>query len=319
MPAHHLTATQSLATSVTRVLAGAPLDDIAVAAGLDRADLADAVATYHAAGLAALDQHTNERWYQVRVTFPIWEAAEDIATAQLGPALDHLVDTGATRGWWFLRKHPCWRLRFDRPDTTALHEVLDELTGAGVLSRWWPSVYEPETTAFGGPTGLRTAHELFCADSHGVLHHLRQPIPGLGRRELSLLLLGALLDGAGVDWFERGDVFARVAQLRPTPTIEHTRIDGLTDNVRGLLGLPTDAHNDLFAPGGPAALASPWRTAYIAAGQQLADAATQGTLHRGLRAVTTHIIIFHWNRLGLPASAQGILARAGTEAFLPRS
>jgi hypothetical protein len=38
-----------------------------------------------------------------------------------------------------------------------------------------------------------------------------------------------------------------------------------------------------------------------------------------VRAVLAHVLIFHWNRLGLSAAAQGILARAATAATLPRS
>jgi hypothetical protein len=38
-----------------------------------------------------------------------------------------------------------------------------------------------------------------------------------------------------------------------------------------------------------------------------------------LRAILTHVVIFHWNRFGLSATSQGILARAATTALLPRS
>ena len=87
-----------------------------------------------------------------------------------------------------------------------LAEVLDDLTAAGVIARWWPTVYEPEIVAFGGPAGMRTVHDLFCADTQGVLTWLRQKPPGLGRRELSVLLFSGLLRGAGLDGFECGDV-----------------------------------------------------------------------------------------------------------------
>lgn len=318
MPADHLTATTPLTASVLRVLAGDPLDATATAAavGLDPTDLADAVDTYHAAGRNALERHADDRWHQVRVTFPDWDTAETAAAHTLGPRLGHLENLGALDGWWFLRKHPCWRLRFLRPDLDAVHHVLDDLAAAGTLTRWQPTVYEPETAAFGGPAGIDAAHDLFCLDSRGVLDHLRQPQPAaLGRRELSLLLLGGLLHTAGLDWFERGDVFTRVAQTRPATG--DPRADALVGPIRGLLAAPPAAHHNLFAAGGPAAYAAPWLTAYITAGQRLADAATTGSLHRGLRAVIAHIVIFHWNRLGFPAHVQGILARAAAEAFLP--
>ncbi|MEV4515593.1 thiopeptide-type bacteriocin biosynthesis protein [Dactylosporangium sp. NPDC049525] len=312
MPPDRLTATPTT-TAVLRVLAGVPLDAVAADTGVDPADLADAVDTYQAAGTAALQQHADGCWYQVRVEFTDWNTAEHLVAAHLGPQLD------AIGGWWFLRKHPCWRLRFVAPDVAAVNDVLDELVTDGAATRWRPSIYEPETAAFGGPTGMRAVHDLFVGDSRGVLDYLRRPSPALGRRELSLLLLGAFLHAADLDWFERGDTFAKVAQMRPTADTDEHRIAALADDVRGLLAVAPDADNTLFGPEGAAPFAAPWHAAHITAGRQLATAATAGTLHRGLRAVASHIVIFHWNRLGLPATTQSILARAAHEAFLPRS
>ena len=186
-------------------------------------------------------------------------------------------------------------------------------------TRWWPTVYEPETAAFGGPAGMHAAHDLFCADSRGALDYARRPAPGLGRRELSILLISALLRAAGLDWFEHGDVFDRVAQLRPTPPAADTgRVDALANSVRTLLAVPT-SRSALFAAGGPIAYTAPWLAAFKAAGHQLGTAAADGRLNRGVRAVLAHVLIFHWNRLGLSATTQGILARAAVDATLPRS
>jgi thiopeptide-type bacteriocin biosynthesis protein len=201
-----------------------------------------------------------------------------------------------------------------------VNHTLGELTDTGAIARWWPTVYEPETAAFGGPAGLDTIHDLFCADSRGVLDYLRHDIPGLGRRELSVLLLSGLMRAAGLDGFECGDVFDRVARLRPAPADADTaRISTLADNVRVLLSIPNLAGSELFAPGGPVAHAAPWLAAFRAVGRRLGAAAADGCLDRGLRAILTHVVIFHWNRFGLSAASQGILARAATTALLPRS
>lgn len=219
----------------------------------------------------------------------------------------------------FLRKHPCWRLRLHGADTEAVDHVLDELTVAGVIARWWPTVYEPETAAFGGPVGMYAAHDLFCADARGVLDYARHDAPGLGRRELSILLLSGLLRAAGLDGFECGDVFDKVARLRPAPADADTaRIEQLARNVRILLSIPDLPHSALFTAGGPVAHAAPWLAAFQAAGRQFGAAAAQGRLDRGVRAILTHVLIFHWNRFGLSAASQGILARAVTTALLPR-
>lgn len=322
MSADHLTTASpsEVAVAVLAVLAGADLAIAAAEHALDPGDLDDAVRTYHAAGLAALDWRTEHAWYQVRVEFPGWAAAEQIGATHLGPRLDQLRADAAVTDWWFLRKHPCWRLRLLGADTAAVNHTLDELVASGVIARWWSTLYEPETAAFGSQAGMNCVHDLFCADSRGVLDYLRHDTPGLGRRELSILLLHGLMRAAGLDGFECGDVFDRVARLRPTPaTTNNPRLDRLTDQVRKLLSIPTEAHRGLFAPGGSITHAAPWLAAFRTTGHQLGDDATEGHLCRGLRAILTHVVIFHWNRFGLSASTQGILARAAATALLPRN
>lgn len=321
MPADHLTTNSSyqVAAGVLAVLAGADLEATAAHSALDPADLHDAVQVYQAAGLAALERRAEHDWYQVRVQFPDWSTAETVGATQLGPRLDLLQTDGVMASWWFLRKYPCWRLRLHSADTTAVDHMFDELTGVGVLARWWSTVYEPETTAFGGPAGMHTAHDLFCADTRGVLDYARHHAPGLGRRELSILLLSGLLRAAGLDGFECGDVFDKVARLRPAPADTDTaRIEQLAGNVRILWSIPDLPDNALFNPGGSVGHAASWLAAFQTAGRQLGAAAAQGRLDRGVRTILTHVLIFHWNRFGLSATSQGILARAATTALLPR-
>ncbi|MFN2496985.1 MAG: thiopeptide-type bacteriocin biosynthesis protein [Pseudonocardiaceae bacterium] len=322
MPAGHLTTTSphQVAAGILAVLAGADLEITAANSALDPADLHDALQVYQAAGLAALERRAEHDWYQVHVQFADWSTAEAVGAAQLGPYLDRLQTSGAVAGWWFLRKHPCWRLRLNGANTAAVDHVLDEMTVAGAIARWWPTVYEPETAAFGGPAGMDAVHDLFGADTCGVLGYVRRDAPGLGRRELSILLLRGLLHAAGLDAFECGDIFDKVARLRPAPAdADVARIEQLAGSVRILWSIPDLPNSALFAPGGPVAHAAPWLAAFQTAGRQLGDAAAQGHLDRGVRAILTHVLIFHWNRLGLSAASQGILARAATTALLPRS
>lgn len=310
------TAPYLLAGGVRAVLAGADLNTAAAGHGLDPAELDEAVQTYHAAGLAALEQRAEQAWYQVNVEFSDWSAAEAVGANQLGARLTHLQACGELGTWWFLRKHPCWRLRLRDPDVVAVNRQLDELTMTGGIARWWRTTYEPETAAFGGTNGMDTIHDLFCRDSRGVLDYVRHERPGIGRRELSILLISGLFQAAGLDAFERGDVFARVALLRPSPA-DGTRIERLAENVRVLLSVPDLSTSGLFSPGEPAAHAGPWLAAFQNAGRQLGTTAARGRLNRGLRAVLAHVLIFHWNRFGLSAASQSVLARAATMALLP--
>lgn len=95
---------------------------------------------------------------------------------------------------------------------------------------------------------MAAIHDLFCTDSTGVMAYARQQTQQLGRRELSLLLITALQQHAGLDWFETGDVFDRVAQMRPTPPQTNaTRADNLSAKNAPAAGLPVRADNPLFA------------------------------------------------------------------------
>ena len=101
--------------------------------------------------------------------------------------------------------------------TTALKEQ-------GPVRRSAEVGYESEIHAFGGVDAMGVAHALFHADSRHLLHHLAQRRQD-HRRELGLLLGTRLMRAAGQDWYERGDIWARVAAHRagkhspePSPT-----------------------------------------------------------------------------------------------------
>jgi thiopeptide-type bacteriocin biosynthesis protein len=314
MPADRLTLTTGqLAERVEAVLAGTAVEHSAV----DDIDLTDAVETYRAAGRAALHRRHERAWFQARLAWPDWADAEPAFAAYVAARLDEL---GNRAVWWFLRKYPHWRLRVRTSDHLAVETLLDDLVTAGTITGWQPGIYEPETAAFGGEVAMPIVHDLFCADSRGVLAYARQHSPALGRRELSLMLIRAMLQRAGLDWFETGDVFDRVAQMRPTPADHDTPgIDALAVKMRPVLAIDITTDIPLFTPGGPLASATPWLTAFIRAGKLLGEAAAANRLDRGLRATIAQIVIFHWNRLGLSAQAQAILAHAAKAATLTRS
>lgn len=108
------------------------------------------------------------------------------------PALRDAEAAGAIDGWWYTRKHPCWRLRLRvRPTTGARLTVgadLDRLVADGHLQRWWPGIYEPETAAFGGAAGMTAAHALFITDSREAQQLRQRGNLAVGPRELSVLL-----------------------------------------------------------------------------------------------------------------------------------
>jgi thiopeptide-type bacteriocin biosynthesis protein len=315
---------------VVAVLAGAPLEEAAARTGMEPADLADAVEVYRLAGYRALEARAAAHdWYQVRIQFPAWDDAEHTMATHLGPALQRAEDTGVVAAWWFIRKAPCWRLRLKPGPTVTVADMtatvslaLDGLAAAGLVERWWESVYEPETIAFGGPEGMRAAHSLFHADSRGILDYLRRPPVAppdltLGRRELSMVLCSTLLRGAGQDWYEQGDIWHRTARMRPLPPGMPTdRLHDMTGSIRRLMTTDAPPTGTLFGSNGPLAFAAPWAAAFDKAGRVLGSAAADGKLERGVRDVLAHHVIFHWNRLGLTTKTQSILARAARDTVM---
>jgi thiopeptide-type bacteriocin biosynthesis protein len=276
-------------------------------------------------GTSASRPHPPDAWRQVSIDFTDPATAEHIGATRIAPLLRATDDI---RDWWYIRKAPCWRLRY-RPAPHAepqsvhprIRELLNDLASSAAVTGWRTGIYEPEILAFGGPAGMATAHELFHADSSAILDHLRTATDParapLRRRELAVLLAGTLLRAAGLDWYEQGDVWHRVEQMRPlAAATPEGRRHRLTADVRVLMNADTGPRGSLMGPGGLLSSAAPWAAAFDQAGRDLADAAGNGRLDRGLRAVCAHHLIFHFNRLGLGAGTQAALARAAREAVM---
>ncbi len=173
------------------------------------------------------------------------------------------------------------------------------------------------TAAFGGDAGMDLAHELFCEDSRAVLDLLRNGGSGLGRRELSLLLCSILMRAAGLEWYEQGDVWHRVGMERRLPAdVPTSKLTAMADDLRQLMLADITPDGPLLGANGPLASGSGWADAFSRAGRTLGTVARAGTLQRGLRDILSYQVIFHWNRLGLPARTQSILAWAARAAIL---
>lgn len=262
-------------------------------------------------------------WAQSVIEFADRETAEQVAVEHLRPALAAAQADRMITGWWFVRKTPCWRLRYLPASSHAsqrLAHVLDCLATEGRISGWTEGIYEPEVHAFGGAASMDIAHELFHHDSRCILDYLDRQwaaapgAPDLGRRELAILLFSVLLRAAGQDWYEQGDVWAKVAEFRPAE-----RTATLTERPKTAVHrlMTVDASpTSTLVDGGTLAPVADWSAAFERAGQQLAELARRGTLERGLRAVLAHHTIFHWNRLGLPHADQHTLSTLAKEVVM---
>ncbi|MGA2827940.1 MAG: thiopeptide-type bacteriocin biosynthesis protein [Streptosporangiaceae bacterium] len=252
-------------------------------------------------------------WHQVYATFPEWTRAEPTVLARLVPQLFTAEGEGLIDAWFFIRKRPCWRVRYlPAADASAkaqarIEQHLDELTASQNIDGWTQTVYEPEVHAFGGTRAMTAAHRLFHRDSRCLLAYLQGESGAAPRhrREISVMLCSILMRAAGQDWYEQGDVWARVASHREPPGGHRTVPGTFQAAVRRLMTVDAESQ---MSQGAPLAHAAQWAAAYAAAGRELAGLAADGLLHRGFRDILAHHVIFAWNRLGLPYADQALLA-----------
>jgi protein-L-isoaspartate(D-aspartate) O-methyltransferase len=256
-------------------------------------------------------------WQHATIAFPRSAGMSAATAASLHAELERAIAERAIAGYHFLRKGGKLRLRVTGDDEAAaarLAEILDTLTVTGAITGWTPGIYEPEIAAFGGPAAMTVAHQLFRADSRAALALAGHPRPpGAGPRERAVLLVSTMIRSAGLDWFEMGDVWAKVSDLRSgidLPGEDHR------DRPVAAMGLLMQAEATAISEPGPC-----WAErvgAFAAAGRDLRALADQGELSRGLRAVLAHHAIFAFNRAGLTAAQQAALARLATAAvFAP--
>ncbi|MGQ4388580.1 methyltransferase, FxLD system, partial [Streptomyces sp. SAS_270] len=261
-----------------------------------------------------------EEWPQRVLIFTAWDQAETTAAQHLLPLL--AANNAELALWSFVRKFPTWRLRYRPAGPGAVKHLdlaLDELVSASALATWKPQIYEPEETVFGGPAAMAAAHLHFHEDSRHILEHLAHQQAGrpgpLGRRELAVLMLSVAMRAAGLDWYEQGDVWAKVAAERAGGT---TASDRVRTAVQRLMTVDVSPSSSLARDGRLETLPD-WINAFDALGRRLAALHHGGELERGLRAVLAHHAIFHFNRLGLPREDQHTLSTLAKEVVMGTS
>jgi protein-L-isoaspartate(D-aspartate) O-methyltransferase len=249
-----------------------------------------------------------DQWRQSNLTFADRRSAERLTVTLIGPLMADAEDRELISSWFFIRKEQ-WRLRWLPASPAAAATLLQALTSADESIIWTSSICEFETLAFGGTAGMDTACALFHADSRHLLHRLAATQP-LGRAETSILMCTTLMRAAGLDWFEQGDVWSRVRSLRPHPPAipdSPVRARQLRDAMHTLMTADIRRLSD-SGEEGPLPGCERWIAAFEQAGQMLARLNRDGHLERGLRAVLTHHLIFHFNRSGISGADQATMA-----------
>ncbi|MFE9251452.1 thiopeptide-type bacteriocin biosynthesis protein [Streptomyces sp. NPDC007088] len=133
------------------------------------------------------------------------------------------------------------------------------------------------------------------------------------------LLCTTMMRGAGLEWYETGDVWNRVVTTEgrsTSPSVNSAAMRDRAQEIRALLLADTHA---LFGHDGVLGQVTDWASAFQRAGQDLRRASGRGALGRGLRDVLSLHVIFHWNRLGLSLRTQSHLAAAARSAVFDRT
>ncbi|MDP9792520.1 thiopeptide-type bacteriocin biosynthesis protein [Catenuloplanes nepalensis] len=248
---------------------------------------------------------TTREWRQVTVTFPDPHTAEQTARSHLAPILAEAERQQLITAWFYIRKQG-WRVRFAPATHDADRYVVNELERLARdrhLHTIIPGSYEPEVHAFGGTEPMQAAHQLWHHDSRHLL--LNNDGTAARQRETSIMLSAAMMRAAKLDWYEQGDVWARIAEHRDRPATGAT--SALLNGAKRLLTVDPAS---LTRQEGSLAGYQTLIEAYAAAGESLRHLNDTGQLHRGLRDVLTHHVIFSWNRRGIPGPQQAALATA---------
>jgi thiopeptide-type bacteriocin biosynthesis protein len=288
----------------------------------------DALAeAYREGGRSALAAWTGDprEWLYWRLVTTTDATHDSLLHERVLPLLAALVQADTVDNWWFLRKPhggPHLRLRLHPAPRSDLAELTSALVGhfeswrqEGELLRCSRLVYEPEVSIFGGAGGMELAHELFWRDSVGYCRSM----PVLSARGfqfsagVSAALLAGCFQGAGLDWFEQGDVWRIVGMLRAAT---------LPESVTEADAKPVARLRSIFA-GADAVVAeaasdlpelAEWHLAFKELGRGLADADGRGDLEIGLRRIIAVHVVFHWNRMGFGFAQQALLAQCARKA-----
>ncbi|MFF3640439.1 methyltransferase, FxLD system [Streptomyces sp. NPDC002564] len=257
-------------------------------------------------------------WCQHNITFHDRDSGQQLITQRIGPALLAAERDGLLHAWWFMNKQP-WPLRYrhDERARDTITRLLDQLAADDRIKDWTTGIYEPETAAFGGQAAMHTAHQLFHRDSRNLLAY-PVALGHLGRRETAVVLCSAMMRAAGLDWYEQGDVWGKVAQLRPAPVSGPTWNAATSTAMRRLMTVNATKLCDP-SNSGPLIGHHDWVDAFEDAGRSLAYLARAGQLERGLRAVIAHHFVFHANRAGLSTEDQSAMSALAKEIVMGSS
>lgn len=276
------------------------------------------------AGISALTSNdVNSNWVQVGLEFGN-ESPSNLIYSRTLSLVQELIAKQTICNFFFMHKPPGLRLRFELPHETNRHDVTEDIYQKvdfwrveGVIDRFIPGVYEPESHLFGGPASMQSVHQLFTIDSLAWLSfhtrcdsdtHVADP-----SWALSLIMLRALFTSLGIKDWEDLDVWDRIhrktGRQLPVDAMKQPRVRNALTEIQarwshpelGLKELSADAKQiaqnfeNKIAP-----VTYEWRKSYFDTAQA----------YIGPREAMTFFTIFHWNRAGISFMRQALLTQA---------
>ena len=280
-----------------------------------------ALEAFLAGGIAAVQAATvDEVWLQYGLTLPpaVGTRHATLYRAVAG-TLRTLLAGDLVHDTFFMHKPPGIRLRMRtdlagrRDVDEVLHRALNRWTELRLITGWRPSVYEPERTLFGGPVSMRSVHRVFTADSVAWLDFHGMAEPGGPAWAMSLLMIQTLFAGLEIVGWEDRDVWARLRRQAGrvvTPAVHQTgAVDRLTPVLRRHWH-NAEATRAMLAPPVQDLLDEYTAAVRDEAPRWMSEYFTTPGAALGPRAVAALMIVFHWNRAGLPAHRQALFAEA---------
>jgi thiopeptide-type bacteriocin biosynthesis protein len=249
-----------------------------------------------------------EAWLQVNCSLFVQAGrqAPFVPWAELNERLESWRREARLDQFFFMRKPPALRLRFQGPDLTRRLEPvlvawLEDAEQRNLIRSFRFGTYEPEVFRFGGQTGMAIAHEQFDRDSRLILRYetaVEQGTLDLPRERLSATLMLDLLQRCVEDQAEVWDVWQRIWHAHGCPPLAQ---DNQTD-----LATPADVSLLEESRAGNAQVACRLHAAEVAR-----------RLDCGPRAWLAQVCVFHWNRLGLEMAERVRLLSATLRSFDP--
>ena len=225
----------------------------------------------------------------------------------LQPLVAELKAAGLLRRFFFMRKPPDVRLRFegDEPEAAlapAIGKALAALREAGAISTAFRSVYEPEVTLFGGPEAMDVMHTYFDADTAGWMAMDRVAVNSqrtVAKTDLVTAVLNDLFEKVLDDANEIWDVWRNIRRLVPSEPDPDNRPAGM-HSLASLILPPASA--------GEVQALIAYDRANTTAARELLDVWSSGRLQCGLRGLLAFVALFSFNRYGLSGEVKAAIA-----------